>query len=66
MRDIIAMVLAGGRVEELSVLTQMRPKAAVPFAGQYRIIDFALSALMVADLQRVGVLSLFRPSSGRT
>ncbi len=63
MRDIITMVLAGGRVEELSVLTAVRPKAAVPFGGQYRFIDFTLSCLMRADLERVGVLSLYRPSS---
>jgi glucose-1-phosphate adenylyltransferase len=63
MRDVIAMVLAGGRVEELSVLTALRPKAAVPFGGQFRIIDFALSGLMRADLERVGVLSLYRPFS---
>ena len=63
MREVISMVLAGGRVEELSVLTLHRPKAAVPFGGQYRIIDFALSSLMQADIQRVGVLSLYRPSS---
>ncbi len=63
MRDLVAMVLAGGRVEELSKLTVDRPKAAVPFGGQYRIIDFALSSLMHADVERVGVLSLYRPSS---
>jgi glucose-1-phosphate adenylyltransferase len=63
MRDVIAMVLAGGRVEDLSVLTAERPKAAVPFAGQYRIIDFAMSGLMRADVARVGVLSLYRPAS---
>jgi glucose-1-phosphate adenylyltransferase len=63
MRDVIAMVLAGGRVEELSVLTVERPKAAVPFGGQYRIIDFALSGLMKADFNRVGVISLYQPSS---
>ena len=63
MRDVIAMVLAGGRVEDLSVLTAERPKAAVPFAGQYRIIDFALSGLMLSDVERVGVLSLYRPAS---
>ncbi len=63
MRDIIAMVLAGGRVEDMSVLTALRPKAALTFAGQYRIIDFALSGLMDADLERVGVVSLYRPSS---
>ncbi len=63
MRDIIAMVLAGGRVEDMSVLTDIRPKAALTFAGQYRIIDFALSGLMEADLERIGVVSLYRPSS---
>ena len=63
MRDIIGMVLAGGRVAELSVLTLSRPKAAVPFAGQYRIIDFALSNLMRAGIERVGVLSMYRSSS---
>jgi len=63
MRDIVAMILAGGRVFELSVLTSIRTKAAVPFGGQYRIIDFALSSLMRSDIERVGVLSLYRPSS---
>jgi glucose-1-phosphate adenylyltransferase len=63
MRDVIAMILAGGRVEELAALTQARPKAAVPFGGQYRFIDFALSSLAHSDLERIGVLSLYRPSS---
>lgn len=63
MRDVIAMVLAGGRVEELSVLTLKRPKAAVPFGGQYRIIDFSLSTLVHAEIERIGVVSLYRPSS---
>jgi len=63
MRDVIAMILAGGRVEELAALTQARPKAAVPFGGQYRFIDFALSSLAHSDIERVGVLSQYRPSS---
>ncbi len=63
MRDVVAMVLAGGRVHELSALTMIRTKAAVPFGGQYRLIDFALSSLMHSDIERVGVLSLYRPSS---
>jgi glucose-1-phosphate adenylyltransferase len=62
-RNILALVLAGGRVEELSVLTMLRPKAAVPFGGQYRIVDFALTSLMRADIERVGVIGLYRPSS---
>jgi glucose-1-phosphate adenylyltransferase len=60
---IVAMVLAGGRVGELSVLTMQRPKAALPFAGYFRIIDFALSNLMRAGISRVGILSQYRPAS---
>ncbi|MEZ4648481.1 MAG: sugar phosphate nucleotidyltransferase [Candidatus Eisenbacteria bacterium] len=59
----VAMILAGGRVGELSVLTMERPKAALPFAGYYRIIDFALSNLMLAGVTRVGILSQYRPAS---
>ncbi len=63
MKDVVALILAGGRVEELSVLTQIRAKAAVPFGGQYRIIDFALSSCMRSGIERIGVISLYRPAS---
>ncbi len=63
LRRVVAMVLAGGRVGELSVLTLERPKAAVPFAGHYRIIDFSLSNLMHAGITEVGILSQYRPAS---
>jgi glucose-1-phosphate adenylyltransferase len=59
----VAMVLAGGRVGELSVLTLVRPKAAMPFGGHFRIIDFALSNLMHAGINHVGILSQYRPQS---
>jgi hypothetical protein len=35
-KQIVGMVLAGGRVDELSVLTAQRPRSAVPFWGMYR------------------------------
>lgn len=57
--DVVALVLAGGRVDELSVLTHHRPKAAVPFGGQYLCIDFALSNLMLSGVRKVGVLSQY-------
>ena len=41
---VVALVLAGGRVDDLSVLTAERPKSAVPIWGMYRVIDFVLSA----------------------
>lgn len=60
---VVAMVLAGGRVNELSVLTLVRPKSAMPFAGHFRIIDFPLSNLMHAGINHVGILSQYRPAS---
>jgi len=56
----LAMILAGGRVDELNVLTYYRPKSAVPFGGLYRIIDFSLSNLMNSGLERVAILSQYR------
>jgi glucose-1-phosphate adenylyltransferase len=58
-----AMILAGGRVGELSVLTLRRPKSALPFGGYFRVIDFALSNLMRAGINNVGILSQYRPGS---
>jgi glucose-1-phosphate adenylyltransferase len=61
MNDVLAMVLAGGRVDELLCLTEMRPKSALPVFANYRIIDFVLSNLMHAGISNVGVLSQYRP-----
>jgi len=61
--DTLALVLAGGRVDDLDVLTWHRPKSAVPFGGLYRVIDFALSNLMHSGLDRVAVLSQYRSHS---
>ncbi len=63
MKKIVGMVLAGGRVDELLVLTAKRPKSALPMWGVYRIIDFALSNMMRAGIEDVGVLSQYRPHS---
>ncbi|MCX8173158.1 MAG: sugar phosphate nucleotidyltransferase [Thermoplasmata archaeon] len=59
---LIALVLAGGRVDELGVLTLTRPKSAVPFGGIYRIIDFPLSNLHNSGIEVVGILSQYNPS----
>ena len=63
MPRVLALILAGGRVDELGVLTHYRPKATMPFGGLYRIIDFPLSNLMHSGLERVGVLCQYRASS---
>jgi glucose-1-phosphate adenylyltransferase len=63
MNKIVSMILAGGRVDELLVLTAKRPKSAMPMWGMYRIIDFVLSNMMRAGIEVVGVLSQYRPHS---
>jgi glucose-1-phosphate adenylyltransferase len=63
MRKAIGMILAGGRVEDLSVLTEQRPKSAVVFGGTYRTIDFALTNLANSGVGSVGILVQYRPSS---
>ena len=60
MRKAIAMVFAGGRGEDLSVLTERRPKSAVIFGGIYRCIDFALTNLARAGIGQVGILAQYR------
>jgi len=59
----LAMILAGGRVDELGVLTHYRPKSAVPFGGFARVIDFALSNLMRSGIERIAILSQYRSYS---
>jgi len=47
------MVLAGGEGKRLAPLTADRAKPAVPFGGNYRLIDFALSNLVNAGSDRL-------------
>lgn len=59
----LAMILAGGRADELNVLTYYRPKSAVPFGGFVRVIDFALSNLMNSGIENIAILSQYRSYS---
>lgn len=57
------MVLAGGEGKRLMPLTGDRAKPAVPFAGSYRLIDFALSNLINSGLRRIVVLTQYKSHS---
>lgn len=60
-KEWIAMVLAGGRGTRLGVLTKAVAKPAVPFGGQYRIIDFTLSNCKNSGIDTVGILTQYQP-----
>jgi glucose-1-phosphate adenylyltransferase len=60
---IFGMVLAGGEGKRLMPLTADRAKPAVPFAGSYRLIDFALSNLINSGLRRIVVLTQYKSHS---
>ena len=57
------MVLAGGEGKRLSPLTRDRAKPAVPFGGNYRLIDFALSNLSNAGYLKIAVLTQYKSHS---
>jgi glucose-1-phosphate adenylyltransferase len=63
VKRLIALILAGGQGDRLSVLSEERAKPAVIFGGRYRIIDFALSNCANSGVTRVGVLTQYRPRS---
>jgi len=63
VKKIMAVVLAGGEGERLSILSQKRAKPAVPFGGKYRIIDFTLSNCVNSDISDVVVLTQYNPRS---
>ena len=60
---ILGVVLAGGAGNRLLPLTRDRAKPAVPFGGQYRLIDFALSNLVNAGILKIVVLTQYKSHS---
>ncbi len=59
----LSIVLAGGEGKRLQPLTLDRAKPAVPFGGQYRLIDFALSNLANGGYRKIVVLTQYKSHS---
>ncbi len=63
MKDVLAVILAGGKGSRLDPLTRDRAKPAVPFGGAYRIIDFTLSNCLNSGLRKNLVLTQYKAMS---
>jgi glucose-1-phosphate adenylyltransferase len=63
LRDVVAVLLAGGAGERLYPLTRDRAKPAVSFGGPYRIIDFTLSNCVNSGLRKIFVATQYKSQS---
>lgn len=63
MNEALAVILAGGKGTRLEPLTRDRAKPAVPFGGNYRIIDFVLSNCLNSGLRKMLVLTQYKAMS---
>src|SRR6266496_3599217 len=63
MKNVLGVILAGGKGTRLEPLTRDRAKPAVPFGGLYRIIDFTLSNCLNSGLRRILVLTQYKNRS---
>jgi glucose-1-phosphate adenylyltransferase len=63
MRNVIGVINLGNTRTLLNELTQNRSIASVPFGGRYRFIDFALSNMVNAGIQKVAVFTLNKSRS---
>ena len=63
LRDVAAVLLAGGAGERLYPLTRDRAKPAVSFGGPYSIIDFTLSNCVNSGLRKIFIATQYKAQS---
>jgi glucose-1-phosphate adenylyltransferase len=66
MRNVLTLILGGGKGTRLYPLTKYRSKPAVPLAGKYRLIDIPISNCLNSDLNKIYVLTQFNSTSLNT
>ncbi|MCF0145217.1 MAG: glucose-1-phosphate adenylyltransferase subunit GlgD, partial [Eubacterium sp.] len=59
----VGMILAGGNSYRMRELSKKRAIAAMPIAGSFRSIDFALSSMSHSHIQKVAVLTQYNSRS---
>jgi glucose-1-phosphate adenylyltransferase len=60
---VLALVLANGRGKALEGLTACQTKAALPFGGQHRIVDFVLSNCVNSEIRKIALLTQYKSQS---
>jgi glucose-1-phosphate adenylyltransferase len=63
VKQVLTLILAGGKGTRLEPLTRDRAKPAVPFGGLYRIVDFTLSNCINSEQRRILVLTQYKARS---
>ena len=63
MRNVIGVILGGGRGARLFPLTRYRSKPAVPIGGKYRLIDIPISNCIHSGIDKIFVLTQFNSAS---
>ena len=63
MARVLTIIMAGGAGERLQPLTKDRTKAAVPFGGKFRLIDFTLSNCINSGIRHIFVLTQYLSES---
>jgi glucose-1-phosphate adenylyltransferase len=63
LKDVVAIILGGGRGTRLHPLTRDRAKPAVPLAGKYRLIDIPISNCINSSINRIFILTQFLSAS---
>ncbi|MBK7772301.1 MAG: glucose-1-phosphate adenylyltransferase [bacterium] len=63
MKDVVSIILGGGRGQRLYPLTLQRSKPSVAFAGKYRLIDIPISNCINSGMKKIFVLTQFLSAS---
>jgi len=63
VKDVLAIIMAGGKGQRLKPLTRDRSKPAVPFGGVYRLIDITLSNCVNSGIYKIFLLPQYKSQS---
>lgn len=63
MKDVLGLIMGGGKGTRLYPLTKKRSKPAVSLAGKYRLIDIPISNCLHSGIDKISILTQFNSVS---